>query len=70
MSIFAALMIWFFPGCVFALHQGIDHARGVHIPQMIVFNREVQHWIIYVLVLLLGPVILLALLAQTIASAR
>lgn len=67
MSSFAALMIWSLPGCVFALHQGIDHARGKHIPKIVVFDWDVPHWLTYGLVLLLGPVILVTLLMQEIA---
>jgi hypothetical protein len=62
----ALLAVWLLPGTFFCLHQGIDHWHGRHIPEAVVFGWDVPHWLLYLVVLLLGPVLLLALLGDMI----
>lgn len=64
MSLFAAILIYALPGSVLALHQGIDHFRGEHVPKLLIFNWQMPYWIFYPLVVFFGPVIMLAILIQ------
>lgn len=64
MTIVGALAIYLLPGSVLALHQGIDHWMGAHVPKLVILDREMPHWLLYSLVVLFGPAIMLLIVCQ------
>jgi hypothetical protein len=62
------ILIFLLPGSVLALHQGIDHLRGAHVPQLIVFRWKMPFWIFYPTVVLTGPLIMLMIVAQIVSG--
>lgn len=64
------VLIWLLPGAVLSLHQGIAHLNGEHVPEISAYGYSMPHWAIYALIMLLGPIFLLAMLADIIVTSN
>ncbi len=68
MTLLGQILIFILPGSVLAIHQGVDHWRGAHVPQLIILGWKMPYWLFYPAVVLTGPLLMLLILGQMIAK--
>jgi hypothetical protein len=70
MSAVGIICIYLLPGCVLAGHQGIAHFEGKSIPRIVAFGYDVPKFLIYALIVLLGPLLFGVMVAKLLCGGR